>query len=87
MPQLDQKGRILAAQYRFINCLSCPSITTNIDGANADQVRQFCTCLKKRYPNTLSRELVDIIGQKKRRGDMTRVRSGSNASLKIREVL
>ena len=87
MPQLDQKGRILAAQYRFINRLSCPSIATNIDGANADQVRQFCTRLKKRHPNASPRELVDIAGQKKRRGDTTRVKPGSNASLKIREVL
>ena len=87
MPQLNQKDRFLTAHYRFIDRLSCPSIATKINGANPDQVRRFCARLKTRHPNASPHELVDIAGQKKKRGDRTRVQPGSNASLKIREVL
>ena len=58
-----------------------------IDGANPDQVRKFCTRLKTRHPNASPSELVDIAGQKKKRGDTTHVQPGSSASLKIREYL
>ena len=87
MPHLDQKGRFLTAQYRFIDRLSWTSIASKIDGANPNQVRNFCAQLKTRHPNASPNELVDIAGRKKRRGDTTRLKPGSNASLKIREVL
>ena len=87
MPYLDQKGRILTAQYRFIDRLPWTSIATKVHGANPDQVRMFCKWLETRHPDASPDELVDIAGQTKRRGDTRRVLPGSNASLKIREVL
>ena len=87
MPYLDQKGRILTAQYRFIDRLPWVTIATKIHGATPNQVRNFCAQLKNRHPDASVDELVDIAGQKKRRGDTRRVKPGSNASLKIRGVI
>ena len=87
MPHLDQKDCFLTAQYRFINCLSWTSIAARIDGATAHQIHNFCAQLKTKHPNTSPNKLMNIAGQKKRRGDIRCVKPGSNTSLKIREIL
>ena len=87
MPFLDQKSRILTVQYRFVDRLPWNTIATKINGANPDQVRKFCAQLKTRHPDASVDELIEIAGQKKTRGDRTRVKPGSNASLKIRDAI
>ena len=42
MPYLNQKNRILIAQYRFVDHLPWTIIVIKIYGANPDQTHKFC---------------------------------------------
>lgn len=87
MPQVSALKHALIAQHRFIENLGWAKIATLVDGATADGARKLCKHLETKHPHASPKDLVEIAGKKKLRGNNQRIAPGSNESMAIRKAV
>jgi hypothetical protein len=87
MPNYDAITRSAIARYRFVDGLTFKELSTKMEGVNASTARRYCARLKESFPEASNEDLVRIASKKRPRGDCTRVKPGSRASLAIRNAV